>query len=195
MRLSDTNPCGLSGGWWDQCPGRFLSIIGQDPCVPKSNRLLVDVVRFFFIGLRYIPWTHLQWSATGYFSNSSASSVTSDRFSRFSLYTGWDSDAGPSCLSLVTITIYNEEIGKLVGVLVVFQVDMEVTPNFWSSKVCMLQSAQHSPIMCGKFVTPGNAHFLIWEVIFLCFYYFVGGLPCIVKNGHLQLHHGTSWLV
>ena len=30
----------------DQCPGRFLGIIGRDPSVPKINRLCVDIFRF-----------------------------------------------------------------------------------------------------------------------------------------------------
>ena len=35
-----------------QCPGRFLSIIGRDPSVSKSNRLHVTTFGFFFVRLR-----------------------------------------------------------------------------------------------------------------------------------------------
>ena len=31
-----------------QYPGRFLSIVGRDPSVFKSNRLHVDIIQFFF---------------------------------------------------------------------------------------------------------------------------------------------------
>ena len=31
--------------WW-QVPGKFLSIVGQDPSDSKSNRLHVDIFRF-----------------------------------------------------------------------------------------------------------------------------------------------------
>ena len=34
-------------------PGKFLSIIGQDPSDSKSNQLHVDIFRFCFIHLRY----------------------------------------------------------------------------------------------------------------------------------------------
>ena len=70
--------------------GRFLGmIIGWDPSLCKSNRLhVVDILRFFFIDLRYIPQILLKWSAillksptsTGCFSNSTGSSVTNRRF-------------------------------------------------------------------------------------------------------------------
>ena len=33
----------------EQCPGRFLDIIGGDPSVSKSNRSHVDNFQFFFI--------------------------------------------------------------------------------------------------------------------------------------------------
>ena len=64
--------------------GRFLDIIGWDPSVCKSNRLHVDILRFFYINLRYIPQIPLKWSvillntwtSTGYFSNSTGSSIT-----------------------------------------------------------------------------------------------------------------------
>ena len=33
----------------NQCPhGKFLGIVGQDPSVSESNRLHVDIFRFFF---------------------------------------------------------------------------------------------------------------------------------------------------
>ena len=38
-----------------QCPGRFLSIIGENHSVFKSNQLHVVIFRLFFIDLRYIP--------------------------------------------------------------------------------------------------------------------------------------------
>ena len=64
--------------------GRFLGIIGWDPSVCKSNRLHVDILRFSYINLRYIPQIPLKcsvillksWTSTGYFSNSTGSSVT-----------------------------------------------------------------------------------------------------------------------
>jgi hypothetical protein len=34
---------------------RFVGIVGQNPSVPKSNRLHVVSFWFFFISLRYIP--------------------------------------------------------------------------------------------------------------------------------------------
>ena len=59
--------------------------------VSKSNRLHVDIVRFFFINLKYNLYIFLKWSviflkswtSTGYFSNSTGSSVTSGWFSPF----------------------------------------------------------------------------------------------------------------
>ena len=39
----------------EQCPGRFLGIIGQHPGLSKSNWLHVVIFQFFFITLRYIP--------------------------------------------------------------------------------------------------------------------------------------------
>ena len=38
----------------EQCPRRFLGIIGQNPSVSKSNWLHVVIFQFFFIDLRYI---------------------------------------------------------------------------------------------------------------------------------------------
>ena len=38
-----------------QCSRRFLGIIGWDLRVCKSNRLHVDILRFLYINLRYIP--------------------------------------------------------------------------------------------------------------------------------------------
>jgi hypothetical protein len=69
--------------WWS---GRFLGIIGWDPSVCKSNRLHVDILWFIYIKLRYIPlkWSVIllkSWTSTGYFSNSTGSSVTNCRFS------------------------------------------------------------------------------------------------------------------
>ena len=72
-----------------QWSGRFLCIIGRDPSVCKSNRLHVDILRLFYIVLRYIPWIPLKWSvillkswtSTGCFSNSTGSIVTNYRFS------------------------------------------------------------------------------------------------------------------
>ena len=87
----------LIGRWhWIACSicdnqwlGRFLSIIGWDPSVGKSNRLHVDILWFSFIKLGYIPYIPLKWSvifleswsSTGSFSNSIGSSVTNCRFS------------------------------------------------------------------------------------------------------------------
>ena len=69
--------------------GDFLGIIGWDLSVCKSNRLGVDTLGFFYINLRYIPQIPLKWAiillksrtSTGYFSYSTASSVTNCRFS------------------------------------------------------------------------------------------------------------------
>ena len=36
-------------------PGKLLGIVGQDPSDSKSNQLHVDILRFCFIHLRYIP--------------------------------------------------------------------------------------------------------------------------------------------
>ena len=74
---------------WSQWSGRFLSIIGWDPSVCKSNRLHVGTIRFFYLNLRYIPWIPLKWSvillkswtAAIFPSNSTGSSVTNCRFS------------------------------------------------------------------------------------------------------------------
>ena len=78
---------------WSNVQGQ-LGIIGWDPSVSKCNHLHVDIFQFFFfIILGYIPWNTPKWSvivpksrtSTGYFSNSSGSSVTSSssRFSPF----------------------------------------------------------------------------------------------------------------
>ena len=73
-----------------QWSGRFLCIItGWDPSDCKSNRLHVDILRFSFIKMGYIPHIPLNqsviflqsWTSTGYFSNSTGSSVTTCRFS------------------------------------------------------------------------------------------------------------------
>ena len=64
-------------------------VIGWDPRVCNSNRLHVDDLRFFYTNLRYIPWIPLtwlvillrSWTSTGYFSNSTGSSVINCRFS------------------------------------------------------------------------------------------------------------------
>ena len=36
-------------------PRKLLGIVSQDPSDSKSNRLHVDILRFCFIHLRYIP--------------------------------------------------------------------------------------------------------------------------------------------
>ena len=67
----------------------FLGITSLDPTVCKFNRLHVDILRFSFIKLGYILYTPLKWwviflqswTSTGYFSNSTGSSVTSCRLS------------------------------------------------------------------------------------------------------------------
>ena len=88
------NRWGITGWSWKrtsgQWSGRVLGIIGWDPSVCKSNQLHVDIHRFSFIKLGYIllqiplkRWViFLQsWTSTGYFSNSTSSSVTNCRFS------------------------------------------------------------------------------------------------------------------
>ena len=80
------NPVGVGNS--RQRSGRFLDIIGWDPRVCKSNRLHVDILRFSYTILGYILWIPLKWSviflqswtSTGYFSNSTGSSVTNCRF-------------------------------------------------------------------------------------------------------------------
>ena len=65
-------------------PRKFLGIVGQDPRDPKSNRLHVDILRFCILHLSWILQIPLKWSvillksrtSTGYFSNSTGSSVT-----------------------------------------------------------------------------------------------------------------------
>ena len=72
----------------DQWPGRCLGITSRDPSVCKSNRLHVDILQFSFIKLGCILWNPLKrsviflqsWTSTGYFSNSTGSSVTHCRF-------------------------------------------------------------------------------------------------------------------
>jgi hypothetical protein len=69
--------------WW---LGRFLRIIGWDPCACKSNQLHVHILRFFNINLRHIPlkWTAIllkAWTSTSHSSNSTGSSVTNCGFS------------------------------------------------------------------------------------------------------------------
>ena len=70
-------------------PGKFLGIVGQDPSDSQSNRVHVDILWFCFIHLRYILYIPLKWlvillkslTSTGYFSNSTSSSVTNCQFS------------------------------------------------------------------------------------------------------------------
>ena len=85
------------GHFWDTLlqmnhvtvPGKFLGIVGQDPSDFTSNRLHVDIFRFLFIHLRHVLLIPLNWSAiflesrtsTGYFLNSTGSSVTNRQFS------------------------------------------------------------------------------------------------------------------
>ena len=38
----------------DQCPVRFLGIIGQDPCVSKSKLWHVVIFQFFFFNIKYV---------------------------------------------------------------------------------------------------------------------------------------------
>jgi hypothetical protein len=45
-------------------PGKFLDIVGQDPSNSKSNRLHVDIFRFCFIHLKYIPRIPLKRSVS-----------------------------------------------------------------------------------------------------------------------------------
>ena len=60
------------------------NITGWDPSVCKSNQLHVDMLRFSFIKLRYIPYIPPKWSviflqswtSVAYFSNSTGSFVT-----------------------------------------------------------------------------------------------------------------------
>ena len=75
----------------NQCPGRFLDIIGRDPSVSKSNRLRVDIPQVFQINLGcflYIPQKQpvislKSWTSTRYLSNSTDSSLTSSWFLLF----------------------------------------------------------------------------------------------------------------
>ena len=84
-----TNESAWSATVTCQWSGRILGITGWDPSVCKSNRSHVDTLQFSFIKLRYILEIPLKWSviflqswtSTGYFSNSTGSSVTSCRFS------------------------------------------------------------------------------------------------------------------
>ena len=78
--------------YFDQWSRRILGIItGWDPSVCKSGRLHVHILWSSFIKLVYILWVPLKWSviflqswwtSTGYFSNSTGSSVTNCWFSR-----------------------------------------------------------------------------------------------------------------
>ena len=70
--------------------GRCLGIItGWDPSVCNSHRLHVHILWCFLIKLEYIPYIPLKrsvlflqsWTSTGYFWNSTPSSVTNCRFS------------------------------------------------------------------------------------------------------------------
>ena len=70
-------------------PRKFLGLVGQDPSDSKSNRIRVDIFPFCCINLRYFLQIPLKWwvillkslTSTGYFSNSSSSSVTNHWFS------------------------------------------------------------------------------------------------------------------
>ena len=88
--------CIMDGAQW---LGRFLGITtGWYPSVCKSNRLYVGILRFSYIKLGYFLYIPLKRSAiflqsststdnstgstsTGYFSNSTSSSVTNCQFS------------------------------------------------------------------------------------------------------------------
>ena len=73
----------------DQWSGRFSGITGWYPSVCKSNWLYVDILRFSFIDLGYIPYIPLKWpviflqswTSTGYFSNLTGSPATNCWFS------------------------------------------------------------------------------------------------------------------
>ena len=81
----------LNGKSWchlGSVSGEFLDIISHNPSVSKSNRL--HVVIFWFSSLvwgifyRFPKWLVFflkSWFSTGYFSNSTDSSVTDGRFS------------------------------------------------------------------------------------------------------------------
>ena len=82
-----------SGGKMDQIrsPGRFLGITtGWDPSVGKSNRFACRHPPVILFKLGYMVEIPLKWSiiflqsptSTGYFSNSTGSSVTDCRFSQ-----------------------------------------------------------------------------------------------------------------
>ena len=72
-----------------QWSGRFLGIIGWDPRVCKSYQLHVDILWFSFIKWGFILQITLKrsvifvqfWISTGYFSNSTGSSITNCWFS------------------------------------------------------------------------------------------------------------------
>ena len=73
-----------------QCLWRFLGIVGWDPSVSKSNCLCVDIVWISFTTFKRwtidlsLKWSIIflqSWTSTGYFSNSTGSSVTSGWFS------------------------------------------------------------------------------------------------------------------
>ena len=87
-RITSLKECmtyGLSGA----LHGKFLGIFGQDPSDSKSNRLHVDIFQCCFIHLRYILHIPLKclviilksWTSTGFFSNSTSSSVRNCWFS------------------------------------------------------------------------------------------------------------------
>ena len=87
-----------------QWSGILLGIIGWAPSVCNSNRLHVDILRVSFIKVVYILQIPLKWSiillqswtSTGYFSNSTSSSVINYRFSPIiaqvtsALFSSWD---------------------------------------------------------------------------------------------------------
>ena len=45
---------------YSSVPEDFLGTIGQYPCVSKSNLLLVIIVRFLIVIVRYIPYIRLK---------------------------------------------------------------------------------------------------------------------------------------
>ena len=69
--------------------GDFWGTTGWDPSACKSNRLHVNILRFSFMKLGYVPYFPLKWSviflqswtSTSYFSNSTGSFVTNCQFS------------------------------------------------------------------------------------------------------------------
>ena len=91
-------PLPLPCRWWTKSPANPRGFPrSRARCSQRwrcSNRLHVDVLRFAFIKLGYILQIPLQrsviflqsWSSTGYFSNSTGSSVTKCRFSMIIAY-------------------------------------------------------------------------------------------------------------